>query len=190
MFRQLSLVIGGDLPAPLRSDFVCVSCQRRILTALKQKERADQSRRELLQKLASTSASPTARTQSPRLQLPSRPEKRPRSSPFARSGVSPLTKRALSEATHVAESLLTQHTPRRELFPKPDQVSPSRIPVPARLCIPHPVTSTGSRSPCSPQEVQNTHVLPSRIPLPTGRTVRPLPQAPACGANLRQQPTS
>ena len=51
MYSQLRTVAGDDLPARLCSEFVCKSCNRSIITAAKQKERFENSGKELVEKL-------------------------------------------------------------------------------------------------------------------------------------------
>ena len=105
LYRQLRTVVGENLPETLCSNVVCALCRSNILKALKQKERFEQSRRELVEKLRGVPASsllpcnaqPAAlKAVSP--QRSSQPWKRPRLSPLT---VSPLAKRPLS-ATSVS----------------------------------------------------------------------------------------
>ena len=141
LYRQLRTVAGADLPAQLSSEFVCVSCRTSILTALAQKERFENFRRKLLQKFHTVQTSSELR---PALQAtvstpPSRlPEKRPRLSPLARTGISPRAKRPFPDATNTTESKLlpparqltrlgdSQRVVRRELFALPRPPMPSR----------------------------------------------------------------
>jgi len=81
-----------------------VACRGSIIKAAKQKERFEHSRKELVQKIhrfpvCSVSPKRAEATVKTPPRLPSKPEKRPRPSPLARTGVSPLTKRPpLAEA--------------------------------------------------------------------------------------------
>ena len=138
LYSQLRMVAGDDLPARLCSEFVCKSCNRNIITAAKQKERFENSRKELVEKLHGVSASSVLpySTQTAEGMVKTPPhhsDKRPRPSPLARTGVSPLAKRPLSNATNlslaVAQNRILPVKPaqvhlttrsrvaRRELFP-------------------------------------------------------------------------
>jgi len=147
LYCQLKTVVGDDLPAGLCSEVVCVACRGSIIKAAKQKERFEHSRKELVQKIhrfpvCSVSPKRAEATVKTPPRLPSKPEKRPRPSPLARTGVSPLTKRPpLAEAVQrdgkqpveAAQRPWMKPFARRELFPVPTsvQVSPSRIPIPS-----------------------------------------------------------
>ena len=114
---------------------------------MKQKERFEHSRKELAQKIhrfpvCSVSPKRAEATVKTPPRLPSKPEKRPRPSPLARTGICPLTKRTLladalerdgKQPVEAAQRLWTKPVARRELFPVPNsvQVSPSRIPIPS-----------------------------------------------------------
>ena len=84
LYSQLRTVTGDDLPARLRSEFVCKSCN---CTAAKQKERFENSRKELVEKLHGVPASSvlpcmTQRAEGtvktpPRRPRPSHSDKRP-----------------------------------------------------------------------------------------------------------------
>ncbi len=118
LFRQLRNVAGDALPArsQLRSNVVCKRCQKSIQTAANQKERFEQSRRALLQKvqvttdswvalaLPATDKTPPRRTINP---SPRQPMKRPLRSPMTKTGVSPLTKRYLPDTTIAQEQTST-----------------------------------------------------------------------------------
>ena len=121
------------------------SCNRSIITAAKQKERFENSGKELVEKLHGVPASSvlpcmTQRAEGTVKTPPRRPrpsqrhsDKRPRPSPLARTGVSPLAKRPLSDATNpslaVSQNRIQPVKPaqvhlttrsrvaRRELFP-------------------------------------------------------------------------
>ena len=107
LYSQLRMVAGEDLPARLCSEFVCKSCNRNIITAAKQKERFENSRKELVEKLNGVSASSvlpcsTQTAEGTVKTPPHHSDKRPRPSPLARTGVSPLAKRPLSNATNLS----------------------------------------------------------------------------------------
>ena len=57
LYSQLRTVAGDDLPARLCSEFVCKSCNRSIITTAKQKERFENSGKELVEKLHGIPAS-------------------------------------------------------------------------------------------------------------------------------------
>ena len=110
LYNQLRTVAGDDLPARLCSEVVCKSCNRSIITAAKQKERFENSRKELVEKPHGVPASSvlpcsTQRAEGtvktpPQRPRPSHSDKLSRPSPLARTGVSPLAKRPLSDATN------------------------------------------------------------------------------------------
>ena len=139
LYHQLSAVAGDDLPTNLCSEFVCVSCKCSTRAA-KQKERFETSRKELIQKLSTYPSCSVLHSSTQRAELTvkipnrrprlSQCDKRPRLSPLASTGVSPLAKRTLSDTTNASpaagqshmqpvESARVQLTTRRELFPVP-----------------------------------------------------------------------
>ena len=106
------MVAGDDLLARLCSEFVCKSCYHSMITAAKQKERFENSRKELVEKLHGVSASSVlpCSTQTeegtvktlPRRPCPSHSDKRPRPSvPVGKNWISPLVKRPLSNAMNL-----------------------------------------------------------------------------------------
>ena len=112
LYHQLSAVAGDDLPINLCSEFVCVSCKRSIITAAKQKEHLENSRKELVQKLSTYPSCSVLPSSTQRAQLTvktpnrrpwlSQCDKRPRPSSLASTGVSPLAKRTLSDTTNAS----------------------------------------------------------------------------------------
>ena len=140
LHRQLRTVAGADLPAQLSSEFTCVSCRTSILTALAQKERFENSRREVLKfHTVQTSSELRPALQATVSTPPSRlPEKRPRLSPLARTGISLRAKRPFPDAMNTTESKLlppvwqltrlgdSQRVVRHELFAIPWPPMPSR----------------------------------------------------------------
>lgn len=143
LYRQLRSIAGADLPTRLRSDFLCLPCRGSVITAAKQKERFEQSRREIIHQLHSTPAPSMVRSPS---RLPSRSHKRPLLSPLATTGVSPLAKRPPSSAK--AEQSTATPVSRRELFP----TGLSSVPDKDCLSLALQPTLTSQQQVCLPYE--------------------------------------
>ena len=161
MYNQLRTVAGDDLPARLCSE-VCKSSNRSIITAAMQKERFENSRKELVEKLHGVPASVlpcstqraegTVKTR-PRRTRPSHSDKQPRPSPLARTGVSPLAKRPLSDAMNpslaVAQNRIQPVKPAQVHFTTRSRVDRREL-FPFATCTSLPMSPTKSGASYSP----------------------------------------